>query len=124
MSTELTAEFWQAAEHGQLVRPVCAACEASFFVPQLLCPSCRSADWAYQASSGSGAVYSYTVIHRPPDPSFEAPFVVADVQMDEGWRMLSWIVDCDIDQVTIGMAVQVQFVDRPDGRRLPGFAPA
>lgn len=120
---ELTGPFWAAVDRGELVRPVCASCGHSFFSPQVVCPACQSAAWAYESSSGRGHVYSHTTIHRPPDPSFEAPYVVADVELDEGWRMFSRIVGCEPATVHIDMPVKVAFHAGPDGQLLPCFEP-
>ena len=120
---ELTGPFWSAVEREELVRPVCANCQTSFFTPLPVCPNCQSSDWSYVASSGLGKIYSYTTIHRPPDPMFQAPYVLADVEMDEGWRMMTWIVDCSLDDVRIDLPVQVEFIFGPDGLKLPAFTP-
>lgn len=120
----LTGEFWAGVDRGELVRPVCGACGRSFFVPQIACPHCQSTDWAYEASSGRGVVYSHSVVHRPPDEAFEAPYVIAIVDVAEGWNLMTWIVDVDPSEVTIGMQVEVRFVPGPDGARLPAFAPS
>jgi len=119
----LTGEFWAAVDRGELVRPVCGDCGRSFFVPQFSCPQCQSANWSYQPSSGRGRVYSCTTVHRPPTPAFEAPYVLADVDVEEGWHLLTWIVGCEPSEVAIDMAVSVRFVAGPDGHRLPAFAP-
>jgi uncharacterized OB-fold protein len=120
---ELTGPFWAAVDRGELVRPVCADCGRSFFSPQVVCPHCQSSAWAYEPSSGRGQVYSHTTIHRPPDPSFVAPYVVADIELEEGWRMFSWIVNCDPTEVAIGMDVEVSFTAGPEGSVLPAFQP-
>ena len=120
---ELTGPFWAAVERGELVRPVCARCQCSFFSPQVVCPRCQSPEWNYQQSSGRGEVVSHTTIHRPPDPRFEAPYVVADVEVDEGWRMFTWIVGCDPSEVSIGQRVEVCFMPGIDGDPVPAFAP-
>ena len=119
----LTGPFWAAVDRHELVRPVCDECGRSFFTPQVVCPYCLSSAWRYRKSTGRGKVYSHTTVHRPPDPSFEAPYVIADVGLDEGWRMLTWIVNCDPESVTIDLAVQVCFVRGPDGGLLPAFEP-
>jgi uncharacterized OB-fold protein len=49
--------------------------------------------------------------------------VVADVEVDEGWRLFTWIVNCAPDRVHIDQRVRVAFIDGPDGRRLPAFEP-
>ena len=120
---ELTGPFWAAVNSRALVRPVCDDCGRSHFSPQLVCPWCQSGGWSYEPSSGVGTVYSHTTIHRPPDPSFEAPYVVADIELDEGWRMFSRIVGCEPSAVHIDMPVQVTFVAGPDEQLLPCFTP-
>lgn len=120
---ELTGPFWAAVDRGQLVRPVCRRCGRSHFRPQVLCPHCQSSDWAYEPSTGRGQVYSHTTIHRAPDPTFDPPYVVADVELEEGWRMFSWIVNCSPADVSIDLSVRVCFVPGPDGRLVPAFEP-
>lgn len=120
---ELTGPFWAAVEHRSLVRPVCADCGRSHFSPQLVCPWCQSSDWSYQPSTGRGVVYSHTTIHRPPEPAFTAPYTVIDVELDEGWRMLSWLAHCEPGDVAIGMPVRVVFLAGAHGHLLPMFEP-
>ena len=122
-SRELTGEFWAGVDRGELVRPVCGRCGRSFFTPRVICPFCRWERWSYEPSAGHGTVYSYTVVHRPPEPAFEAPYVLAIVDVTEGWHLLTWIVDCAPEQVHIGMEVEVRFVPGADGATLPAFAP-
>ena len=119
-TSELTGEFWKQAQAQILVRPVCRSCGENFFIPQVICPSCHSDTWNYQESSGAGSIYSYTVIHRPPDPSFPSPLFVADIELDEGWRMFSWIVDSPATEIEISARVKVTFIDF-EGRSLPVF---
>jgi uncharacterized protein len=120
---ELTGPYWAAVDRGELVRPVCRSCDKSFFTPQVVCPGCQQGDWSYELSSGKGRVHSYSTVHRPPDPRFAPPLVIADVQMDEGWRLMTWIVECDPAEVEIDMRVVVRFVPGPDGELLPAFEP-
>ena len=120
---ELTGEFWAGIDRGELLRPVCGRCERSFFTPQVVCPSCGHEQWSYEPSTGRGTVYSFSVVHRPPEPGFEAPYVLAIVDVAEGWSLLTWIVDCPAPDVRIGLDVQVRFVPGPDGALLPAFAP-
>lgn len=124
----LTDGFWAAAASGRLVRPVCKDCGRSFFVPSWCCPSCRSPRWGYAPSSGRGTVYSHTTVHRGPDPSWEVPYLLGIVDLDEGWTMLSrLLVDPSGESEPgwlIGEPVEVRFVpeDRPPHRTLPAFA--
>ncbi|MGQ0631203.1 MAG: Zn-ribbon domain-containing OB-fold protein [Sporichthyaceae bacterium] len=116
MSGELTAPFWAAARSGVLVRPVCRDCGGSFFSPQIACPQCLSENWAYERSSGRGTVYSVTVVHKAPSPEFEVPYVLAVVDLDEGWSMLANLVD----SAPIGTPVELTWIERGE-RALPAF---
>ena len=123
---DLTAPFWAACTRGELVRPLCLACDRSFFTPRWSCPHCRSTDWEYRRSSGRGSVYSSTVVHRGPDASWPTPYVLAIVDLDEGWSMLSRLqpgAEPDTDSAHIGNRVHVDFVPegRPPHRTLPVF---
>ena len=120
----LTGEFWAGVDRGELLRPVCSRCGRSFFTPQVVCPFCGSGQWNYEPSAGLGVVYSFSVVHRPPEPAFEAPYTLAIVDVAEGWHLLTWIVGCPPDAMHIGMEVQVRFVAGPDGALLPAFAPS
>lgn len=123
----LTDEFWAAAARGALVRPVCQQCSRSFFTPRVVCPHCRSASWAYVESSGIGTVYSHTTVHRGPDATWEVPYVLGIVDVDEGWYLLTRLLVEPPDESTpgalIGARVGVRFVPGhpPDDRWLPAF---
>jgi uncharacterized OB-fold protein len=84
------------------------------------CPACLSEDWEWVASSGRGTVYSYTVVHRPPGPGFTAPYVVAIVDLDEGWQMLTNLRAAPA-VVRIGVSVRVAWEPVGDGQLLPVF---
>jgi len=116
VSDELTSPFWAAAQDEILVRPVCGDCGRNFFSPQIACPRCLSENWAYQPSAGRGTVYSVTVVHKAPSPEFEVPYVLAVVELDEGWSMLANLVD----EAPIGAPVELTWIDRGE-RRLPAF---
>ena len=121
--SELTAEFWEAARRHVLVRPRCNACGRSFFVPQAVCTHCLSDDWTYEPSSGRGSVYSATIGHRAPFPGIEAPFHLAVIDLDEGWSMLSNVVNAGDGPVAIGTRVRVHWLDVDEDYALPLFTP-
>jgi uncharacterized OB-fold protein len=127
LSTALTREFWEASALGRLVRPVCNDCGHNFFTPSVVCPECLSQDWTYQESHGRGVVYSHTTVFRGPDDSWPVPYVLAIIDMNEGWTMLSRLIvdppDESIPGSLIGMPVRATFVleDRAPHRMLPVF---
>ncbi len=119
----LSAEHWQGCAEGELRVQRCDDCGHYEFPPQPLCSQCQSQRLAWVTSSGQGSLYSFTVVHRPQRPEFEVPYVAAIVALDEGWHMLSNLIDCDIDALTVGQRLQVCFVSRGQSW-LPMFKPA
>jgi uncharacterized OB-fold protein len=71
-------------------------------------------------------VYSFVVFHRAYHPAFadEVPYVVGVVELDEGPRLLSNLVEVDPHQVHHGMRVFVKFDDRTADVAVPNFSPA
>jgi uncharacterized OB-fold protein len=117
--------FWNATAEGKLLLPRCRACASTFWYPRGLCPSCGATDLEWTEASGQGTIYSFTVIHRGEGAYRDAtPYVVAYVELDEGPRLLTNVVDTDPDTVTVGQAVEVVFHDTGEGNALPRFRPA
>ena len=119
----LTAPYWQAAQQGELKLPRCDACTKFHFYPRSACPHCGATDLTWQAVSGKGAVYSYTVVHRAPSKGFEAlvPYVVAVIALAEGPHLMTRLTQVQPDTVRIGMRVQVAFEQQDDACTLPLF---
>jgi hypothetical protein len=65
-----------------------------------------------------------TTVHRAPTPGVEVPYVVAVIELEEGWHMLSNVVGCAPGEVRIDMPVRVDFVDVSEDVSLPVFRPA
>lgn len=119
--TDLTADFWAAADRRELVRPVCRECGRNFFTPQIACPTCLSESWSYEPSSGRGRVYSATLVHKASTPGVAVPFRLGIVDLDEGWSMLTTLVDGPDGRLpAIDAPVEVAWIER-DGRTIPAF---
>ena len=120
--TPETAEFWAATAEGRLLLKRCTACAAVIWYPRAICPVCHATTTEWFASSGRGRVYSYTVSRRG-EGAFKdaAPYVLAYVELDEGPRLLTNIVDCDVDAVAIDQQVQAVFVDTGQGSAIIRF---
>lgn len=124
--SEVAKPYWDAARKNELVIQKCSACGHTQFPPRAHCSSCGSDQLTWYAVSGLGKIYSYTIAHRPPHPVFseQIPLVVAIVELDEGPRMMSNIVDCDTANLAPGMPVRVAFEPIDDSDIvLPVFAP-
>ena len=121
--------FWDAAAQNKLVMQHCQDCGAWVWTPRPLCNECGSEHVEWTPMSGKGEIYSFTVIRqvvgRAASKAFEPdiPYVVAWVDLDEGPRMITNIVGCAADQVTLGMKVSVIFEQASKDVWLPKFKP-
>jgi uncharacterized protein len=120
-----TQEFWDAARRGVLRIKHCNACGANHYYPRPFCPTCWSTDVEWIDAAGTGTLYTYSVVHANDLPSFRhrVPYVVAMVDLDEGPRMETNLVECPHDQIHVGMRVAVVFEDEGE-LVLPRFRPA
>lgn len=115
--------FWDAVDQHRLVIQHCAECDRWIHPPLPICPGCGRADPGWRPVSGDGVVSAFTVVHRPPLPVFDTPYVIALVELaDAGVRLLSNVIDCDPSTVDVGMPVWTVFRE-VDGRALYFFAP-
>ena len=116
--------FWTSGADGSLRFQRCGACGYFLHPPGPRCPECGGTDLAPQAVSGRGEIFTFTVNHQPWDGSTE-PYVIAIVALleQDGLRLTTNIVDCDVDDVAIGLPVEVSFEER-DGIWWPLFRPA
>ena len=122
--TSMSQPYWDGCREGELRVQRCNDCQTHVFIPQPACTSCFSEALEWVATSGRGSVYSYTIVHRPQRPQFKVPYVVAIVELEEGFHMLTNLIGVDPDTVRIGMAVEAEFVERSEAITLPYFRPA
>jgi uncharacterized protein len=119
-----TKEFWAATAAGRLLVKRCEDCGTLIWYPRAICPACSSLRTEWLEVSGRGSIYSYTVNNRGEGAYLGAPpFVLAYVELDEGLRMMTNIVDADPADLAVGLAVEVVFHDTGDGAALPRFRP-
>jgi uncharacterized protein len=115
--------FWEACNKEQLVIQQCRDCSKYIFYPRIICPNCMSDQIEWKEVSGKGKIYSYTIARRPAGPSFSAdvPYVVALVELEEGVRMMTNIINTPLESVRCDMEVEVIFEKVTDDIRLPKF---
>jgi uncharacterized OB-fold protein len=116
--------FWEAAQQGRLITQRCSGCGRLRHPPRPMCPSCHSLEYDVLELAGTGVVYSYTILHHPQHPSFRYPVIAALVDLDEGVRVLSNLIDIAPSEVRIGLPVTVSFESTRDDLAVPVFAPA
>jgi uncharacterized protein len=122
--TDDSAVFWDAAAEGRLVAQRCGTCGKLRHPPRPMCPECHALDVEAVELSGRGTLYSYAVLHHPQHPAFEYPVLAALVDLDEGVRLVSNLVEVEPADVAIGMRLQATFVPTTDDRAVPVFRPA
>ena len=117
--------FWEAAKQHRLTIQRCRDCGEYQFFPQSYCRKCLSENIDWIEASGKGEVYSYTIVHRPPSLTFEedVPYTVALVELNEGVRLMSNIVEIEPEEVCVGMPVELVFDDISPMISLPKFRP-
>ena len=121
--TPETAPFWEAAKYDRLLIQRCRSCVLHYFYPRPFCPRCASADVEWDVVSGRGRLVSYVIDYRPMPPTDGAvPLIIALVELDEGVRLLTNIVDAapDPDALPLDAPVSVAFQPRGDVK-LPVF---
>jgi uncharacterized protein len=120
-----TAPFWAATARGELLVKQCEDCASLIWYPRSICPECGSLRTRWQPVSGRGRVYSYTVNHRGEGPYRDCgPYVLAYVELDEGPRLMTNIVEAGEGELAVGLPVEVVFHDTGEGNALPRFRPA
>jgi uncharacterized protein len=115
-----TREFWAAQNAHELNFQRCSQCAHVRYLVGPLCPECRSFVFEWIASSGSGVIYSHTVVRHQTHPAFPVPYVIALVEMEEGPRLIAQLRVDDGTTFVIGDRVRVEWEDHPQ-QSLPVF---
>jgi uncharacterized OB-fold protein len=122
--TPETQHFWDGAKAGDLLIQSCDGCSHNYFPPRPFCPKCGSRGVSVVKASGKATLYSY-VIHHRPRAGFEPPYAIAVVELEEGPRMMTNIVECEQtpEALQLDMALEVTFEAQNDDITLPFFRP-
>jgi uncharacterized OB-fold protein len=119
-----TEPFWDATAEGIFLLQRCLTCGVLIWYPRYACPDCHGTATAWEQASGRATVYSYTVVSRGVAEYLgSSPFIFAVVELEEGPRITTNIVQCALDAVHIGQAVEVVFADTGQGSSLTRFRP-
>ena len=115
------AAFQNYLAQGEFRIQQCDGCARHIFYPRVLCPHCGSTQLSWRTASGNGAVHACSVVMGKPGTNTDYAVVLVDLQ--EGARMMSNVVDCDPHTVKIGMPLKERIVEK-EGKPLVVFAPA
>ncbi len=117
--------WWErVAEDGVLPIQRCSDCGKLRHPPRPMCDACGSLAYDSIDASGKGTVHTFTIMHSPQIPGYEYPLVGALIDLEEGERIASNVIECAPEDVSIGMPVEVVIHEDEDGFKLPMFRPA
>ncbi|MFJ8926346.1 Zn-ribbon domain-containing OB-fold protein [Streptomyces sp. NPDC102364] len=121
-----TQPYWDAAAGGRLLLRHCGSCGRDHHYPREFCPFCWSEDGRWVDASGRATLYTWSVVHRNDLPPFggRTPYTAAVVDLAEGPRMMTEIVECAEADLRMGMELTVDFREGGEGFAVPVFRPA
>tara|TARA_R110002073_G_C9484499_1_gene580269 strand:- start:4085 stop:4495 length:411 start_codon:yes stop_codon:yes gene_type:complete len=115
------AWWWDMAAEGKLGIQRCLGCNTLRHPPRPMCGDCHSMQWDAVESSGRGTICSFTTLTHPKFPGYDYPLIIVLVDLEEGTRITSQLVDCSPEDVDFNLAVEMVMHEDPDGFRLPVF---
>jgi hypothetical protein len=115
--------YWEGCRGGELLYQRCSDCGYRGLRAFTVCAQCHAPSPIWERSAGLGSLYSWSVVWRPPDPSFHVPYAPAVVHLDEDVFVISAVVGCEPEALHDGMRLQVEFHPASDEITLPYFAP-
>jgi len=120
-----TRPFFDGAREGRLCLQACDDCGAFAYPPTTCCQECGSSAIGWRDAAGDGVVYAHARLARVYHPRHEGrlPIILAQVDIPEGLRLMTNIIDADPGAVKAGDAVTVAFETFPDGSVVPVFRP-
>jgi uncharacterized OB-fold protein len=120
---DINGEFFEHCKNHELRFQRCGECRTWRHMPRECCRACGSFEWSWEKSSGKGEVFSWTVIHRALHAGFnyDLPYAAVIVELEEGVRLVSHVVDCPVESLDIGLPVEAFFDDVTDEVSLPKF---
>lgn len=123
--TPETMHFWEGTRAGELRLQRCDSCGKNYFPPRPFCPVCASRSVSVFKASGRAVLWSYVIHHRAV-AGFTPPYAIAVVQLAEGPRMMTNIVECPQtpEALQLDMELEVVFEAQNDKITLPLFRPA
>ena len=123
--TPVSQPFWDALRDERILLQRCDECATWVYYPRVRCPQCLSDRLTWMPVDGRGTVYTFTVALQPTAPPFadEVPQLLGVVELTEGVRLSTTLVDVDPTAVSIGMPVTPMFDHGDDGLTLLRFRP-
>ena len=126
--TPETKPFWDGLREQKLMLPKCGDCSRVFFYPRIICPHCQSRNVGWIQGSGRGKLHSFEIAYQTISRAFKVkpPYVLAMIELEEGPRMLSNLIDIEPDpkKIKCDMPVEIVYQKMTDEVTLPLFRPS
>lgn len=124
--TPTSQPFWDGLNDGVVRIQRCDVCDAWVFYPRSRCSNCLGDALSWHEVTGNGVLYTFTIARQPTAPHFadEVPQKLAVVELEEGVRLTTTLVNVDEDAIRVGMLVKPCFDRVADGITLLRYQPA
>ena len=119
--TPISAHYWESLNDGNLTIQKCTACGSLQHYPRPFCVNCLSSDLEWERVSGRATLFSFTIVRRAASPAFapDLPYVLAIIELEEGPHMTGNVIGIPVDEVVVGMPLDLTVVPAGDGQSLP-----
>lgn len=116
-ATDISRPFWEGLRAGEVRIQKCKSCEHWIFYPRSHCPNCLSPELGWHSVSGRGRLHTFTITRTPTVAMFadEVPQRLAVVELEEGVRVTSTLVDVDEADIVVGMPLEPVFESTDGG---------
>jgi uncharacterized OB-fold protein len=123
--SSLNQPYWDALKHREFKLQQCGDCTRIWYPPSPLCPGCWSRNFSWTPLSGRGRVNSWVIFHQSYFKGFDPdiPYNVAEIELDEGPRVLTNLIDVNNDEIIFGMPVEIVYDDVTSDITLAKFRP-
>jgi uncharacterized OB-fold protein len=118
-------EFWSGTKRREIRLQCCSACSKTWYPIGPTCPFCLSDKYEWQRMSGRGVVSNVVIFHKGWTPYLAArvPYAVVQVELEEGPRLTTNMLDIAPHDVKIGMPVEAAYEDVTEEVTLVQFRP-
>ena len=123
--SSISEPYWRSLNDGVLSVQRCATCGSLQHYPRPFCVRCLSQEIEWKPVSGRATLFSYTIVRRAASPALAAdlPYVLAIVELEEGPHMTGNVVGIPVEEVVVGMPLELTMVAVGDGQSLPQWRP-
>ncbi|AWB32711.1 Zn-ribbon domain-containing OB-fold protein [Orrella marina] len=111
--------MWKSIAQGEMKLQRCTESGVFRYPPGPACPETLSLNYEWVPISGNAKIISWTVFHRKYLPAYPAPHLVVAIELEEGPIMVSYMDHDVIDRIRLDAPVKLEYVDHPDGYRIP-----